>query len=190
MTRKFTRQLTNLAGITLIRPVLFRDSRGFFFESYNKREFEKLGITTNYVQDNHSCSAKGVIRGLHYQNVHPQEKLVRVLRGSIYDVAVDIRETSPHFGKAVGVYLSGQDMTMIHIPIGFAHGFLALEDFTDVLYKTSEFYYPEYDAGIAWNDPDIRIQWPLEEHGISNPIVSEKDRNLPVMRDIKSTIVE
>jgi dTDP-4-dehydrorhamnose 3,5-epimerase len=189
MTRKFTRHPTELQDITLIKPILFKDSRGFFLESYNKREFETLGITTEYVQDNHSCSTKGVIRGLHYQSIHPQEKIVRVIRGSIYDVVVDIRKESPHYGRAIGVNLSEQEMTMIHIPVGFAHGFLALEDFTHVVYKTSEPYYPEYDAGILWNDPDLGIQWPLKENGISGPVISEKDSKLPRLRDINSPFV-
>lgn len=189
MTRKFTRHPTKLQDVTLIKPILFKDSRGFFFESYNKNEFEKIGIATEYVQDNHSCSAKGVIRGLHYQRIHPQEKIVRVIQGSIYDVVVDLRKGSPHYGRAIGVNLSEQDMTMIHIPVGFAHGFLALEDSTHVVYKTSELYYPEYDAGVLWNDPDLGIPWPLKENGIPSPAVSEKDSKLPRLRDINSPFV-
>lgn len=184
MTSKFTRYQTDLEGVTCIKPLVFKDSRGFFLESYNKSEFEKLGITTDYVQDNHSFSKKGVIRGLHFQNVHPQEKLVRVVSGSIYDVAVDIRRGSPLFGKFVGVYLSAKDLTMIHIPVGFAHGFLTLEDSTHVLYKTSDLYYPEHDAGISWNDPELGIPWPLKEFDIVHPIVSEKDSNLPRISEI------
>jgi dTDP-4-dehydrorhamnose 3,5-epimerase len=189
MSNKFSRYPTQLQDVTLVKPILFKDSRGFFLESYNKNEFEKLGITTEYVQDNHSCSAKGVIRGLHYQRIHPQEKIVRVIRGSIYDVVVDIRNGSPYYGSAIGVKLSEQDMTMIHIPVGFAHGFLALEDSTHVVYKTSELYYPEYDAGVLWNDPELGIPWPLKENGISRPVVSEKDRKLPPLRDINSPFV-
>ncbi len=184
MTQKFTRHPTDLEGVTLIKPMLYKDSRGFFLESYNKSEFEKIGINTIYVQDNHSCSAKGVIRGLHYQTIHPQEKIVRVLRGSIFDVVVDIRDNSPSFGKAIGIIVSASDRTMIHIPVGFAHGFLALEDSTEIMYKTSEFYYPQYDAGIIWNDPDLGIAWPFQEIGISEPIVSEKDSKLPSLRDV------
>ncbi|MCE5298663.1 MAG: dTDP-4-dehydrorhamnose 3,5-epimerase [Methanoregulaceae archaeon] len=186
MTGKFSRHPLKLPEITLIKPVIFRDTRGFFLESYNKSEFEKIGIITNYVQDNHSCSEKGVIRGLHFQSVHPQEKLIRVVSGSVYDVVVDIRKGSPHFGMYVGVYLSDKDMTMIHIPAGFAHGFLSMEANTHVHYKTSEFYYPEHDSGIRWNDPDIGINWPLDESGIGEPIISEKDSNLPRLRDMKS----
>jgi dTDP-4-dehydrorhamnose 3,5-epimerase len=189
MTDKFIRFFTKLQDVTLIKPILFRDARGFFLESYNKKEFEKIGITTDYIQDNHSCSDKGVVRGLHFQRKHPQEKLVRVISGSIYDVAVDLRKGSPQFGKSVGLYLSTKDMTMIHIPAGFAHGFLALEDTTHVLYKTSEPYYPEYDAGILWNDPDLCIPWPLEEFDIKNPLVSEKDKKLPCMKYIDSPFI-
>jgi len=188
MTVKFTRHPTALHDVTLIKPVIFRDSRGFFLESYNKKEFEEIGITSEYIQDNHSCSEKGVIRGLHFQRTCPQEKLVRVVRGSIYDVAVDIRKGFPQFGKSVGVFLTAEDTTMIHIPVGFAHGFLALEDHTHVFYKTSEFYYPEHDAGIVWNDPDLGIPWPLEEFGIKSPLVSEKDRMLPRIREIASFV--
>jgi dTDP-4-dehydrorhamnose 3,5-epimerase len=184
MTDKFTRYPTKLHDVSLIKPTMYRDLRGFFLESYNQKEFEKIGITTLFVQDNHSCSGKGVIRGLHFQDVYPQEKLVRVASGSVYDVAVDIRQGSPTFGESIGVSVSAKDMTIIHIPVGFAHGFLALEENTHILYKTSEVYYPGYDRDILWNDPDLRIIWPLEENGIADPIVSEKDGNLPRLRDI------
>jgi dTDP-4-dehydrorhamnose 3,5-epimerase len=187
LNEKFTRHPTKLNDITLINPMVYRDSRGFFLESYNKKEFENIGITTEYIQDNHSYSEKGVIRGLHFQRVRPQEKLVRVVSGSIYDVAVDIRSGSPMFGKYIGVYLSATEMTMAHIPVGFAHGFLSLEDSTQVVYKTSELYYPEYDAGIFWKDPELSIPWPLKKFGIDTPIVSEKDSKLPRIRDIGST---
>ena len=186
MTSKFTRHPTKLSGVTVIKPVQFRDARGFFLESYNKLEFEIIGITTEYVQDNHSCSAKGVIRGLHFQKKYAQEKIVRVVRGSIYDVVVDLRKGSSTYGSSIGVYLSDRDLTMLHIPIGFAHGFLALEETTQVIYKTSELYYPEHDAGIVWNDPALGIPWPLEEYRIEVPVLSEKDRSLPRLEDIDS----
>jgi dTDP-4-dehydrorhamnose 3,5-epimerase len=189
MRENFTRSPTQLKDVTLIKPKIFKDSRGFFLESYNKKEFEKIGITTEYMQDNHSLSEKGVIRGLHFQKLHPQEKLVKVVNGSIFDIAVDIRKGSPQFGKYIGLYLSAQDLKMVHIPIGFAHGFIALENSTQVFYKTSEFYYPEYDAGIVWNDPELAIPWPLKEYGITNPIVSDKDSKLPKLRDIDFTFV-
>jgi dTDP-4-dehydrorhamnose 3,5-epimerase len=189
MAGKFARYPTALHDVTLIKPVIFRDSRGFFFESYNQKEFETIGITTRYIQDNHSCSGKGVIRGLHFQRTYPQEKIVRVVRGSVFDVVVDIRKKSPQFGESVGILLTAEDRTMIHIPAGFAHGFLALEDHTHVLYKTCEFYYPEYDAGIIWNDPDLGIAWPFEEYGIKSPLVSEKDKGLPRFRDIDASVM-
>jgi dTDP-4-dehydrorhamnose 3,5-epimerase len=147
---------------------------------------ELIGIRDNFVQDNHSCSAKGVVRGLHFQIRHPQGKLVRVLRGSIYDVVVDIRKGSPTFGKAIGFEISAQDFRMLWIPVGFAHGFLSLEDHTDVLYKTTDFYYPEYDAGIRWNDPNLGLVWPLAHYGISSAIISDKDAKLPLLHEFES----
>jgi dTDP-4-dehydrorhamnose 3,5-epimerase len=183
---KFNVILTELNGVTLIKPPIFEDQRGFFLESYNKMKFEKIGITTEFVQDNHSYSSKGVIRGLHYQRIYPQEKIVRVVSGSIYDVVVDIRRGSSSYGNSIGLYLSDQDITMIHVPVGFAHGFLALEGSTQVVYKTSEHYYPEYEAGILWNDPELCIPWPLEKYGITTPIVSMKDSKLPRLQDIDS----
>ena len=187
---KFTRLQTALGGVTLIRPVIHRDHRGFFLESYNKEEFKKLGIFTEYLQDNHSYSEKGVIRGLHFQRIHPQEKLVRVVRGSVFDVAVDIRNESPNFGKSIGIILSPSDMTLVHIPVGFAHGFLALEDNTQVLYKTSELYDPQYEGGVVWCDPDLDIPWPLEKYEISQPIISDKDQKLPFFSDLISSAPE
>jgi len=177
---------TSLPDIFIIEPTVFSDSRGFFFESYSSRDMERIGIRDDFVQDNQSCSAKGVVRGLHFQIKHPQGKLVRVLRGSIYDVVVDIRKQSPTFGTSIGFEISAQDFRMIWIPVGFAHGFLSLEDHTEVLYKTTDFYYPEYDAGIRWNDPDLGINWPLAQHGISSAIISEKDARLPLLKEIES----
>ena len=177
---------TSLPDIFIIEPTVFSDSRGFFYESYNRRDMELIGIRDNFVQDNQSCSAKGVVRGLHFQIRHPQGKLVRVLRGSIYDVVVDIRKGSPTFGKAIGFEISAQNFRMLWIPVGFAHGFLSLEDHTDVLYKTTDFYNPEYDAGIRWNDPDLAINWPLAQYGISSAIISEKDAKLPLLHEFES----
>jgi len=177
---------TGLPDVSLIYPTIFRDARGFFLESYNRGEFKKIGITSEFVQDNHSCSAKGVIRGLHFQTVYPQEKLVRVVKGAIYDVSVDMRKKSGTYGRTFGVTLSDRDLVMVHIPAGFAHGFLSLEENTHVHYKTSEFYYPEYDSGILWNDPDLGIDWPLDTYGIRDPIISEKDSKLPRLKDTES----
>jgi dTDP-4-dehydrorhamnose 3,5-epimerase len=183
---KFRVQVGDIEGILVIEPRTFSDNRGFFLESYHKRDFERLGITEDFVQDNHSCSRKGVIRGLHYQGRYPQGKLFRVLRGSVYDVMVDIRKGSPTFGKHFGISLSSKDHRMVYIPVGFAHGFLALDDRTEVQYKTTEYYHPEYDAGIIWNDPDIGISWPLKKHGIGRPVVSPKDADLPLLVEIQS----
>jgi dTDP-4-dehydrorhamnose 3,5-epimerase len=177
---------TALPDIFFIDPKVFSDFRGFFFESYSHRDMERIGILEGFVQDNQSCSAKGVVRGLHFQTKHPQGKLVRVLRGSIYDVGVDLRKKSPAFGTSIGFEISAQDFRMVWIPVGFAHGFLSLEDHTEVLYKTTDFYYPEYDAGIRWNDPDLGISWPLAQYGISSAIISEKDAKLPLLKEIAS----
>ena len=177
---------TFLPDIVIIEPKVFSDSRGLFFESYSRRDMEHIGISGDFVQDNQSCSSKGVVRGLHFQSRHPQGKLVRVLRGSIYDVVVDIRKRSPTFGKSAGFEISRQNFRMVWVPAGFAHGFLALEDHTEVLYKTTDFYYPEFDAGIRWNDPDLDIRWPLSENDISSAIISEKDATLPLLKEIES----
>ncbi len=179
-------QQTNLKGVLLITLQIFRDQRGFFIESYNYQDFSAAGITETFVQDNHSKSQKGVLRGLHYQYPHPQGKLVRVLKGKIYDVIVDIRIGSPTYGKYFGVTLTEDSPLIIFVPIGFAHGFLVLEDYTEILYKVTDLYHPKGDAGISWDDPDIGIAWPLKETGILYPILSEKDRNLPALRDLKT----
>lgn len=184
MMEKLHRSETALNGVSLLEPRVFQDYRGFFFESYNQEDYTRLGIDTLFVQDNHSYSSKGVIRGLHFQTRHPQEKLVRVIRGAIYDVAVDIRKGSPAYGHYVGIALTASDHRMIHIPFGFAHGFLALEDHTEVLYKASDFYHPEDDAGIVWNDPYLNIAWPLAQYEIRDPIVSVKDQQLPHFQKI------
>ena len=176
---------TSIEGLYIIEPTVFGDNRGFFMESYNKREFEKIGLDMNFVQDNHSRSKKGVLRGLHFQKKHPQGKLVRVIRGKVFDVAVDLRKGSPTFGKWYGIILSDENHLMFYIPEGFAHGFLVLSEEADFFYKCTDFYYPEYDAGIIWNDPDIGIKWPFGEYRIKEPILSEKDSKLPRLRDIE-----
>lgn len=163
---------TPIDGLLVLEPRVFEDNRGFFYESYNEETFRHLGINDRFVQDNHSGSRKGVIRGLHYQICHPQAKLVRVLVGEIFDVAVDIRRASPTFGKWFGINLSAENKKQLYIPAGFAHGFLVLSDWAEVLYKTTDFYAPECDRVIVWNDPTIGIQWPLD--GLE-PILSEKD---------------
>jgi len=170
---------TRLPEVLLIEPRVFGDSRGFFFESWNKREFERAGITAKFVQDNHSRSAQGVLRGLHYQIRQPQGKLVRVTEGEIFDVAVDVRRSSPNFGKWESARLSAHSKNMLWIPVGFAHGFWVLSDFAEVLYKTTDFYSPEYERAILWNDPDLAIPWPFN----GDPILSTKDAKASRLRD-------
>jgi dTDP-4-dehydrorhamnose 3,5-epimerase len=161
-----------LPEVLLLEPRVFGDDRGFFLESYNKRIFRELtGITAEFVQDNHSRSARNVLRGLHYQLRLPQGKLIRVIAGEIFDVAVDLRRSSPNFGRWMGRHLSAQNKRLLWIPAGFAHGFLALADSTEVLYKTTDYYAPEHERCVSWNDADIGIDWPLA--GV--PLVSEKD---------------
>jgi len=165
-------QATPLAGVLLITPRVFGDDRGHFFESYNQRELEqKAGLRPAFVQDNQSRSQRGVLRGLHYQNPSPQGKLVRVLEGEIFDVAVDLRRSSQTFRRWFGVKLSAANRQTLWIPEGFAHGFLVLSDYADVLYKTTDFYAPEHEHTLAWNDPDIGIEWPLS----GAPVLSAKD---------------
>ena len=183
---KFTPIPTSLPGTLLIEPRVFGDDRGFFLESYTRKDMGTLGIPEEFVQDNHSRSAKGVLRGLHFQYPFAQSKLVRVARGAIFDVIVDIRGGSPAFGRHESFLLSEENHRMLYVPVGFAHGFLALADGTEILYKAGEYYHPEADAGIRWNDPDLAIPWPLSEHGIPSPLLSDKDARLPLFSDIES----
>ena len=171
---------TSLPGVLIIEPTVFADERGFFFESYHQAKFAEMGILDRFVQDNHSKSSRGTLRGLHYQLKHPQAKLCRVVRGEALDVAVDIRRGSPNFGKHEAILLSAENMRQIYIPAGFAHGFLVLSDTAEFLYKCSDFYYPDDDRGVAWDDPEIGIDW-----GIKEPLVSEKDAILPFWKEIK-----
>lgn len=183
---KITAKQTSLDGVLLIEPQYFKDPRGFFVESYNKNDFSHAGITDEFVQDNHSKSQKGVLRGLHYQYPHAQGKLVRVLKGSIYDVAVDIRIGSPTFGEHFAVTLTEEHPAMLFVPTGFAHGFLVLQDNTEVMYKVTDFYYPAGDAGLHWNDPKLSIPWPLDIIGVKSPILSDKDTIHPTLAELKS----
>jgi dTDP-4-dehydrorhamnose 3,5-epimerase len=163
---------TSLPGVFILEPVVFGDERGFFFESYNKKALEKVGITAEFVQDNHSRSVRNVLRGLHYQIKQPQGKLVRVIQGEVFDVAVDIRRNSPNFGKWAGFNLSAESKRVAWIPPGFAHGFLVLSDVAEFLYKTTDYWAPEHERCIIWNDPDIAINWPLQ----GEPTLSAKDK--------------
>ena len=160
--------------VLIIEPQVFGDARGFFYESFNQKAFnESTGLDVNFVQDNHSCSVKGVLRGLHYQVHQPQAKLVRVVRGEIFDVVVDLRKSSPTFGQWVGVILSAENRRQIWIPHGFAHGFLTLSDEAEVLYKTTDYYAPQHERCIAWNDAQIAIGWPVAHNA---PVLSVKDQ--------------
>ena len=168
---------TALAGVLILEPRVFGDARGFFMESFNRRVFEQLtGAHADFVQDNHSRSAKGVLRGLHYQIRQPQGKLVRVVRGAVFDVAVDLRRSSPTFGRWVGAELTEDNHRQLWVPPGLAHGFVVLSDSADFLYKTTDYYAPEHERCIAWDDPAVGIAWPLAAHGIRAPLLSAKDR--------------
>lgn len=171
---------TAIADVVIIEPNVFGDDRGFFFESYNEKTFEALtGIKIAFVQDNHSRSAKHVLRGLHYQIKQPQGKLVRVVAGEVFDVAVDIRRASATFGKWVGERLSADNKKQMWVPPGLAHGFLVLSDVAEFLYKTTDYYAPEHERCIRWNDPDLNIQWPIS----GAPIVSAKDEKGELFKD-------
>lgn len=162
-----------IPDVLIIEPQVFQDDRGFFFESYNHKAFsEKTGITANFVQDNHSLSKQNVLRGLHYQISQPQGKLVRAIAGTILDVAVDIRKTSPSFGEWVSCILSADNKRQLWVPVGFAHGFVVLSETAEVLYKTTDYYAPQHERCILWNDPDLAIDWSVT----NPPIVSAKDR--------------
>lgn len=165
---------TSIPDLLILEPKVFGDARGFFYESFNQKSFNQAtGLSMNFVQDNHSRSTKGVLRGLHYQVKQPQGKLVRVVRGAVFDVAVDIRKNSHTFGHWVGVELTEENHRQFWVPAGFAHGFLVLSESADFLYKTTDYYAPEHERCIAWNDPDIGIEWPALE---MQPVLSEKDK--------------
>lgn len=170
---------TSLAGVVILQPRVIADERGFFFESYSEEAMAGLGIRERFVQDNHSCSYRNVLRGLHYQVKQAQGKLVRVAEGEILDVAVDLRRSSPTFGKWDAVRLSGDNKRMLWIPIGFAHGFCVLSNQAHVLYKATAFYAPEHERTLAWNDPDLNIDWQLQ----GAPIMSRKDQHGVSLRD-------
>ncbi len=174
---------TTLKDAYLIKPQVFQDERGFFVETYSKKKFEEIGIDMDFVQDNHSLSvSKGVLRGLHFQlSPDTQTKLIRVTKGSVYDVIVDLRKDSPTFGKWEGFHLSADNFLMLLVPQGFAHGFCTLEDNTEFQYKCDNYYAPENEGGIAWNDPTLGIDWPVKD-----PILAEKDKNHPLFKDFNS----
>ncbi|MDC7220360.1 MAG: dTDP-4-dehydrorhamnose 3,5-epimerase [Spirochaetales bacterium] len=173
-------KVDSIEGPVIVEPAVFADSRGYFLESFRKDQFAQNGIAEDFLQDNHSLSSKGTLRGLHFQtDPAAQGKLVSVITGAVWDVAVDLRKGSPTFGKWFGVELSGENHRMFYIPPGFAHGFLTLEDNTHFVYKCTAYYSPEHDGGIRWNDPDLAIDWP----GNVEPLVSDKDGTLPFLAD-------
>ncbi|MCM1059375.1 MAG: dTDP-4-dehydrorhamnose 3,5-epimerase [Eubacterium sp.] len=177
-----------IAGLAVIQPVIHGDERGYFTETYNKRDFEELGLNMNFVQDNQSKSTKGVLRGLHFQKKYPQGKLVRVIFGTVFDAAVDLRKNSPTYGKYFGIKLSGENMKQFYIPEGFAHGFIVLSDEAVFAYKCTDFYHPDDEGGLMWDDPDINIDWHTEKIGGTDFIVlSEKDKKNPTLKEIEAS---
>lgn len=170
---------TPLPGLLIIKPRCFRDERGFFLESFQRERYQSVGIIDDFVQENHSHSIKGVLRGLHFQIKRPQAKLVTIIRGTIFDVGVDLRKGSPTFGRWFGATLSDEKPSQIYMAPGFAHGFFVLSEVADVYYKVSQIYDPSDEGGVLWNDPDMGIQWSVE-----NPKLSDRDRNYPRVRDI------
>jgi dTDP-4-dehydrorhamnose 3,5-epimerase len=170
----YTSTPTALPEVMILEPQVFGDARGFFFESFNALDFHKAtGLNVHFVQDNHSKSAQGVLRGLHYQIQHPQGKLVRVVQGEVFDVAVDLRRSSPNFGKWVGVHLSEKNHRQLWVPPGFAHGFVVLSDSAEFLYKTTDYWFAEHERSLIWNDPDVAIHWPID----FLPQLAAKDQN-------------
>jgi len=170
----YTATRTALPEVMILEPQVFGDARGFFFESFNELDFHKAtGLKVHFVQDNHSKSSKGVLRGLHYQIQHPQGKLVRVVQGEVFDVAVDLRRSSSHFGQWVGVHLSEKNHRQLWVPPGFAHGFVVLSDSAEFLYKTTDYWFSEHERSLVWNDPDVGIDWPID----FSPQLAAKDQN-------------
>lgn len=172
---------TRLPEVVLIKPRVFEDARGYFFESWNEREFADAGINARFVQDNHSHSVRNTLRGLHFQIQQPQGKLVRVARGEVFDVAVDVRRGSPHFGQWVGAVLSDANHRMLWVPAGFAHGYLALSPEVDFLYQCTDYYAPQHERSLRWDDPQIGVRWPLPDGPA--PILSAKDAVAPLLKD-------
>ncbi len=174
---KVTKDCNGIKGLHVIEPTVYGDNRGYFMESYNYNDFAAEGIDCQFVQDNQSASKKGVLRGLHFQIQYPQDKLVRVIRGEVYDVAVDLREGSETFGKWFGVLLSEENKKQFFIPKDFAHGFLVLSDYAEFCYKVTDFYHPNDEGGLMWNDPDLAVEWPMPEGmGSEDLILSDKDK--------------
>lgn len=180
---KFNFIKTEIEGVCVIEPKVFGDNRGYFMETYNYEEFKENGLDTVFVQDNQSKSKKGVLRGLHFQKEHSQGKLVRAISGEVFDVAVDLRKNSSTYGKWFGVKLSDENKKQFYIPAGFAHGFLVLSDEAEFVYKCTDLYHPEFEGGIAWNDPEIGVKWPIEN--IDEIIFSDKDKKWLKLSELK-----
>lgn len=178
--KKFNFIKTSIEGVFVIEPTVFGDERGYFLETYHKKEFEENGLNVDFVQDNQSKSTKGVLRGLHFQYTQPQGKLVRVIKGEVFDVAVDLRRKSPTYGEYESVILSEKNKKQFYVPPGFAHGFLVLSDEAEFTYKCTDFYNGLDEGGIIWNDPEINIEWPLDENEIT---LSEKDKKWKFLKD-------
>ena len=180
-----TIETTPLAGLLVVRPRVFRDDRGFFVETYNRETFTAAGISTEFLQDNHSKSSRGTLRGLHFQTTPGQVKLVRCAVGRIWDVAVDIRPESPTFGRHFGIELTPDEATMFYVPIGFAHGFVVLSETAEVLYKCSNIYNPATEAGLAWDDPDLGVAWPVQGLEL---VLSNRDKTNPSFAEWKKSV--
>lgn len=180
---QFNFHKTLIEGLTIIEPKIFGDERGYFMETYNKADFDAAGINVDFVQDNESLSKKGVLRGLHFQKKNPQGKLVRVLEGEVFDVAVDLRKNSSTYGLWEGVYLSDKNKRQLYVPEGFAHGFLVMSEKARFAYKCTRFYDPTDEGGLLWNDPDLNISWPIGLNG-SNLIISDKDQKHPTLKNL------
>lgn len=178
---KITVTKCEIEGLYVIEPTVFKDERGYFVETYNKKDMEAAGLNMDFVQDNQSMSVKGVLRGLHFQKQFPQGKLVRVIRGAVFDVAVDIRRDSPTYGQWFGIELTAENKKQFYVSEGFAHGFVVLSDEAEFCYKVTDFYHPGDEGGIAWDDPDIGISWPIPED--MKLILSEKDKNWKPLKD-------
>lgn len=184
---KFKKNATSIDGVYVIEPTVFGDDRGYFMETYSEAEFAEIGITNKFVQDNQSKSKKGVLRGLHFQKVNSQAKLVRVIKGAVYDVAVDLRPGSPTYGKYEGVMLTEENKKMFMIPRGFAHGFLVVSDEAEFVYKCDDIYNHSAEGGLKWDDPDVNIEWPMDGISKDELLTSEKDGKWPSLKELRET---
>ena len=184
---KFKKTETSIEGVYIVEPTVFGDNRGYFMETYNKADFEEIGLNYDFIQDNQSKSKKGVLRGLHFQKKNSQAKLVRCIKGEVFDVAVDLRPGSKTYGKWEGIILTEENKKMFMIPRGFAHGFLVLSDEAEFAYKIDNVYTPEAEGGLAWNDADVAIDWPFGDINLKELLTSEKDAKWPSLKELKET---